>query len=240
MTKKGLFIGLVSIMVLSFIVPPISSAYQETSVTSGGTIKGTVIYNGTVPMKKVIPTKDSEICGGIRNEPQVVVGTGSGVKDAIVYLKGIAEGKRWVKPKKTPEINNIKCRFEPHVQVVPVRSKVVIINSDPVLHNTHGFLGKPTVFNVAMPRKGMRVERPLRRPGLVRVECDAHGWMLAWIYVADSPYYAVSGSNGAFAITDVPPGKYVLHTWQEYTGTTETPVTVEPNGTVSLTIEIKK
>ena len=65
--------------------------------------------------------------------------------------------------------------------------KIDIVNSDPVLHNTHGFYGQRTAFNLALPDKGMKIASDLPRPGLVRVECDAHGWMLAHIYVADSP-----------------------------------------------------
>lgn len=40
--------------------------------------------------------------------------------------------------------------------------------------------------------------------------CDAHGWMLGWIYVVDNPYYALTGTDGKFSITDVPPGEYSL------------------------------
>jgi hypothetical protein len=160
--------------------------------------------------------------------------------DAIVYLKEVPKGKRWDKPKKTPTINNRKCNFEPHVQVMPAGMNLAILNSDPVLHNTHGFLIKATVFNVAMPKQGMRVERPIRKPGIIRVECDAHGWMLAWIYAADNPYYATTGRDGSFTINDVPPGDYTMVVWQEYTGSMEVPVTVKAKETATVPVEIKK
>jgi hypothetical protein len=56
-----------------------------------------------------------------------------------------------------------------------------------VPQNTHGFYGRRTAFDVALPQQGDRVTRELARPGMVRVGCDAHGWMLALIFVADSP-----------------------------------------------------
>ena len=115
-----------------------------------------------------------------------------------------------------------------------------IINSDPVLHNTHGFLGRRTVFNVALPDQGMRIKKRLRRPGIVRVECDAHGWMLSWIYAAENPYYAVTAADGTFTLTDVPPGSYTLVAWQEYTGALEIPVTVGAKEVMELPIELKK
>lgn len=215
-------------------------SYEGGPVSSGGTIKGKVTYAGSVPMRKIIPTKDQEVCGGIRDVPQVIVGPDNGVTDAIVYIKSVEKGKQWDKPKKTPTLNNHNCNFEPHIQVMQAGMNLSIVNSDPVLHNTHGFLIKATVFNVAMPKQGMSVERPIRKPGIVRVECDAHGWMLAWIYAADNPYYAQSGKDGSFTISDVPPGDYTLVVWQEYTGATEIPVTVKPKETTNIPVEIKK
>jgi hypothetical protein len=219
---------------------PNAWSYEETTVADGGSITGKVTYSGSVPMRKIIPTKDQEICGGIRDEPQVLAGPDGGVADAIAYLKDVAKGKKWDKPKKSPVLDNRKCRFEPHVQVVPAGMNIAIHNSDPVLHNTHGFLIKATVFNVAMPKQGMSVEKPLRKPGIVRVECDAHGWMLAWIYVADNPYHAVTGKDGSFTIRDVPPGQYTLVVWQEYAGAQEIPVTVKPKEAVTVPVAIKK
>jgi hypothetical protein len=219
---------------------PAAWAYEEGPVAGGGTIEGKVTYTGLVPMRKIIPTKDQDVCGGIRDEPQVLVGPGGGVGEAIVYLKDVTKGKKWDKPKKSPVLDNVKCRFEPHVQVIPAGMNVAIHNSDPVLHNTHGFLIKATVFNVAMPKQGMSVEKLLRRPGMVRVECDAHGWMLAWIYVADNPYHAVTGRDGTFRITDVPPGQYTMVVWQEYTGEQEVPVTVKAKETATVPVQIKK
>ena len=239
--RQGKYITVfLALVFLVGVFPSPALSYEEMQVTNGGAIRGTVIYAGEVPMRKIIPTKDQQVCGGIREVPQVLVGAGGGVLDAIVYLKEVPKGKRWDKPKKTPTINNRKCNFEPHVQVMPAGMNLAILNSDPVLHNTHGFLIKATVFNVAMPKQGMRVERPIRKPGIVRVECDAHGWMLAWIYAADNPYYAVTGKDGTFSIPAVPPGEYIMVVWQEHTGSMEMPVTVKSNETVTVPVEIKK
>jgi hypothetical protein len=126
------------------------------------------------------------------------------------------------------------------VQVIPAGSDLEIVNSDPVLHNTHGFLDKLTVFNLAMPNQDQRIKKPLKRPGIVRVECDAHGWMLGWVYVADNPYYAITGKDGSFILKDVPPGTYTLVAWQEYAGVVERPVTVKPKEVVNVSIDLSK
>jgi Polysaccharide lyase family 4, domain II len=93
---------------------------------------------------------------------------------------------------------------------------------------------------VALPNQGQRVAKPLKRPGVVRVECDAHGWMLGWVYVAENPYFAVTGKDGGFVIKDVPPGSYTLVGWQEFTGEVEMPVTVKAKEVVSVPVELKK
>ena len=67
-----------------------------------------------------------------------------------------------------------------------------------MLHNTHGYYGKRTAFNLALPNEGQRIPTELPRAGAVRVDCDAHGWMEGWIYVVDNPYYAVTGADGKF------------------------------------------
>jgi hypothetical protein len=241
MTMRGIRAIVLSFIIgaAAFLIAPAAWPYEEGPVPDGGTIKGKVTFSGTAPTRKIIPTKDQEVCGGIRDEPQVLVGPDGAVAEAVVYLKDVAKGKKWDKPKKSPVLDNRKCRFEPRVQVIPAGMNVAIHNSDPVLHNTHGFLIKATVFNVAMPKQGMSVEKPLRKPGIVRVECDAHGWMLAWIYVADNPYYAVTGKDGSFTISGVPPGQYAMVVWQEHAGTKEVPITVTSKGTVNVPVELK-
>jgi Polysaccharide lyase family 4, domain II len=218
-----------------------ASAYEAVAVSDGGTIQGKVTFPGSPPpKKKIIPTKDKEACGTApRDVDQILLGSDKAVQEAIVYLQKVDKGKAWEKPAATPAIDNVKCDFKPHVQVVPA-GDIEIVNSDPVLHNTHGFLDKLTVFNVALPNQGQRIKRPLKRSGLVRVECDAHGWMLGWILVAENPYYAVTGKDGAFTIKDVPPGSYTLVAWQEFTGPVEVPVTVKGKEVVTVPVELKK
>ncbi len=218
-----------------------AGAYEAVQVTGGGSIQGKVTFTGTPPpKKKIIPTKDREACGSSpRDVDQILLGSDKTVQEAIVYLQKVDKGKAWDKPAKPPEINNLKCDFQPHVQVMPV-GDVDIVNSDDVLHNTHGFLDKLTVFNVALPNQGQRIKKPLKKSGLVRVECDAHGWMLGWILVAENPYYAVTGKDGSFTIKDVPPGSYTLVAWQEFTGPVEIPVTVKAKEVVAVPVELKK
>ncbi len=230
--------GLLQAIPLTLLSVPAFS-YDVVTVSGGGKIEGKVIYQGSVPVRKIIPTKDKDVCGGPRDEPQVLVGADKGVQDAVIYLKEVAKGKAWGKLDKTPVLDNKHCRFDPPVQVIRT-GNLDVHNSDPVLHNTHGFYGRRTAFNMALPDKGVTIAADLPRPGLVRVECDAHGWMLAHIYVADSPYYALTDKDGSFNITDIPPGEYTLVASQYYLGDQEMAVTVKSGETVKLPIEFKK
>lgn len=218
--------------------PVMAAKYKEVEVSDGGTITGKIVYNGPVKTKTVLPTKDKSVCGGPRKRVLVERNSEGEVKNAAVYLKSVAAGKAWPKLEQKPSINNIKCTFEPRVQIVR-RGKIDIINSDAVLHNTHGYYGKRTAFNVAMPLQDSKVSKLLRTPGEVRVDCDAHGWMLGWIQVVDNPYYAMSGDDGSFTITDVPPGDYTMVVWQEQLGATEVAVNVKKSGTTDTPIELK-
>jgi Carboxypeptidase regulatory-like domain len=215
-------------------------AYEEGSVTGGGSIEGQISYKGPVQTRKIIPNKDVEVCGGIRDEPLIRVGPDQAVENAVVYLADVAKGKTWpAETKKPAELDNLKCRFVPDVQVIRA-GPLVVINSDPMLHNTHGYYGNRTAFNMALPNQGQRIPTELTRTGTVRIDCDAHGWMEGWIYVVDNPYYAITGADGKFKITDVPPGTYKMVAVQSFTGPNEVSVTVAGGKPTNLTIELKK
>ena len=223
-------------LALLFATTANAAKYAEEAVSGGGAVQGMITYNGVVKNRTVLPTKDKEVCGKARKIPLVMVGDGGAVQDAVVYLKDVAKGKAWPDMGR-PVVNNIACIFEPHVQVAR-RGKVDLLNSDPVLHNTHGYYGKATAFNVALPFKDAQVTKILKRTGPVRTDCDAHGWMLGWVIVVPNPYFMQTGSDGMYSLTDVPPGDYTLVVWQEQIGETEMSVSVKAGETTELSIEL--
>jgi len=214
-------------------------AYEEAAAPAdGGIVAGQVLFHGTVPIKHIIPNKDVEVCGGERDDALIEVGPESGVANTLVYLVDVAKGKPWPAAGKPPELDNVKCRFVPELQVIR-GGNLEVVNKDPVLHNTHGYYGRRTAFNTALPNQNQAIAAELLKTGTVRVDCDAHGWMEGWVFVRDNPYYAVTGPDGKFAIADVPPGNYTLVTLQPYSALVEQPVTVAAGKSTDLTIELK-
>jgi hypothetical protein len=215
--------------------------YEIVTVTNGGAVEGKVTFTGPKPPpRKVVPTKDTAVCGGAREVEQIRLSPDKGVAQAVVWVKGVLKGKAWDKPANAPALRNTNCDFTPYAQVVRLGVDVDLINDDAVFHNLHSFLGKATVHNVSLPKNGRPIRRAFPESGMVRVECDAHSWMKAWIYVAASPYYAMTGPDGRFAIRDLPPGSYALVAWHDYAGTSEVPLVIGPGATLPVDLTLGK
>ena len=220
-------------------------SYKSMAVNNGGTISGVVKFEGDKPeMKKLEITKDPAVCGATEKyDESVVVGEDNALKNTIVYLVDITEGKDFDKDAKL-EIDQKGCRFEPHVQIVPLNTRLTMLNNDRVNHNVHIFSTINTAVNKQQTknRKRMPLAGVKKAEGPVAVKCDIHGWMSAWIAYVPHPYFAVTNEKGEFTLEDVPAGEYKLGYWHETCGTNnETPVTVtiEAGGTVTQEFTLK-
>ncbi len=203
-------------------------AYREVAVNKAATITGEAIFAGPPPEPYVIwVKKDAEVFGEKVPDDRLVVSRAGKVQNVVVTLEGIREGKPWPNPNHRPQLVNKGGRFLPHVQVVRTGTQLEIINRDPVLHNTHGYQGGRTVFNLAQPNQDQIIRKPLKQPGLIDIMCDAHDWMSAWIAVSGHPYVAITGDDGTYAINDIPAGTYTLTAWHEKLGKKQVQVTVE-------------
>ncbi len=198
---------------LGLVAPGPGGAYEIVAVADGGALTGTVRFVGAPPTLDPIPVnKNRDVCGETKPSESLVLGPDHGVKGSVVMIEGVTRGK---KAGGDVTLDNHKCLFVAHVTAVSPGDRVHVKNSDPVLHNTHAFLGRTTVFNLALPNKDQTIDvtRRLSKPGVVRVLCDAHTHMSAWLLVHDNPYVAVTDAHGAFRITDVPPGIYRVTLW---------------------------
>ena len=212
------------------------AAYQA-SADGGGTISGTVKYDGAAPApKKVDVTKDKEVCGLKPHfDEELIVGSSGGIANAVVVLK---DAKGTAKPE-TVKFDQKGCDYQPHVLAFPAGSTVDIMNDDGILHNIHTYSKVNPPFNMAQPKFKKEIQKQVDKPEVIKVSCDAHGWMHGYWYVTDTPYYAVTDDNGNFTIKDVPPGNYTIEVWQEKLGTKDQKVDVKAGATATSDFSMK-
>lgn len=208
-------------------------AYDEIVVNDGATIRGVVKVEGKVP--QLAPpqiTKYREVCKDVPNEA-LVSGPANGLRYAVVTIEGISKGKA-VEREISHELDNVGCRFVPHVQAASVGQFIALKNSDPILHAAHAtFAGDQPQFNIALfPAKVSR--KPLISAGLLKIKCEIHPWMSAYVVVTDHPYQAVTDAYGEYQIDDIPAGDYRVKVWHELLDTKEKPVTLKAGETASL------
>lgn len=194
-------------------------------------VTGRITYaKGSAPAATLKPDKDLAICGKkpIPDETLVVAKDG-GLANVVVSIEGVAGAA--TKPS-TATVDQIGCRYQPHVQAVSAGSSLVMGNSDALLHNVHAYLGERTVFNAAMPIPNMTLPpKKLDKAGVVNLKCDAgHTWMSAFIVVKPHGFLAVTGADGTFKIEGVPAGSYTAELWHEKLGAKKVPVTVDADG----------
>ena len=186
-------------------------------VATAGDITGTITLKGTPPPEKEITQiKDDVNCGKLHTEPVktrfYVVGAKGELADVFVTLKGIS-GKSTGAAAAPLVIDQKGCEYIPYVAAAQSGQKIVVKNSDPVLHNVHA---TPTA-------NGNKEDNKAQMPGgadltfsfptaenFLRFKCDVHPWMFSYVSVVDHPYFAVSGKDGTYTIKNVPPGKYTL------------------------------
>lgn len=205
---------------------------------SGGTINGVVRFGGPVPPEEKTPvTIDQYICGKEVSAERLLVSGERGVRNAVVFLKN-PPGNGGVPLPETVSIDQKQCVFLPRVVVVPVGGTVQFLNSDRLLHNVHGHGTANPQFNRTQPT-ARTIPIRFTTPEIVRITCDLHSWMTAWVVVAEHPFYAVTDEQGRFTLKNVPRGSYTLAVWQEALGTTTMPVTAG-DGASSVTVEVRK
>jgi plastocyanin len=203
----------------------------------GGTIVGEVKVSGAAPPPKTIKVnKDAEVCGAEKKIVEVAVGPGNGLAEAVV---SVADAKG-AKPAKKAVLDQKGCEFRPSVLVM-APGEVDILNSDGVLHNIHTFSTANSPINKAQPKFKKTMTEKFSKPEAIKVQCDAHSWMLGWIYVTENPA-AVTDDKGGFKIENVPAGKHKVEVWHPVLGkqSKEVEVKAGQEAKVSFELAVKK
>lgn len=225
-------------------VPPVSivpegggAAASAVGETGSSTVSGSITLEGAPPAAETIRMNSDPVCLEEATDTETdyyAVGDGGGLGNVFVYVKEGLSGS-YPTPAETVVLDQQGCRYTPHVFGVQVGQTVQITNSDPTLHNIHATPAVNDEFNTGQPIQGMSTERTFDQAEvMVPFKCDVHGWMNAYVGVLDHPYFATTGSDGAFDIGNLPAGSYVIEAWHEMLGAQTQNVTVGDGATAEV------
>lgn len=227
------------------------------SVAYAGNITGTVTYEGDAPARKALTIKTQEqhcitAAKGAKSEV-LVVSKGKGIQNVVIYarLRGKQELKL-PKEKKDRTVDQVGCRYLPHVIVVPTGTTVTITSGDPVAHNVHSHAAKNDAPNIQIANKGGIYEYAITKAEAIKLTCDIHAWMSGYIVAVDSNYYTVTGQKdekgkwihpddyekssdkGKYTLKDVPAGRARVVAWHEELGTAFKNIEVPADGDIPV------
>ena len=199
-------------------------------IYAGGSITGTITFEGKAPKMKPLKVDADPICVA-NNEiaPKkewLILDENKGVKNMLVF---ITEGLNidYSPPEEPVVIDQKGCIYSPHVVGIMAGQQLDILNNDGTLHNIHALPKVNKEFNKAQPRSKKKLSVKFEKPEApFKVKCDVHPWMGAYIGVFDHPCFSVSGDDGTYVISDLKPGEYVIEAWHEKLGSQTANVTV--------------
>lgn len=206
-------------------------AFLHTSAASAAVLTAKVAFEGQAPAPEKIKMDADPKCKlshpeGFESD-EVLVNANGTLKNVFVYVKEGLQGKTFESPKTPVTFNQIGCHYTPKVFGIQTNQPLEILNSDDTLHNVHALPANSQQFNLGMPIKGMKLKKTFAKPEvMVKVKCEVHPWMRAYIGVVDNPFYGTTADEGSVQLKDLPPGDYVIEAWHEKYGAQTQKVTV--------------
>lgn len=223
---------------------PAAPAFFKVDAATAGSIAGSVKFSGRKPAAKPVDMSNDPACvgehkGKVYDESEVVNPNGA-LANVFVYVKTGLEGKTFEVPDAPVTIDQKGCWFTPRVLGIQVGQKLSVINSDPVTHNIHPMARINREWNHSQGAGDEPLARKFLQPEvMIRVKCNIHSWMHAFIGVTANPYYAVTDAQGAFRIPNLPPGEYTLEAVHETLGVQDRKIVVTPKGAVTADFAFK-
>jgi len=192
------------------------------STGSEGTIVGTITFVGVPPEPFRIDTSADSVCTRISRKlfTDWVVVTNQKLANVVVYLRGGSlDLYSFAAPSSDVTLEHRGCRYLPHVLGLQTQQSLRVLNSDPTVHNTHVVAKNNREWNQSQPPGGSPLEERFVLPEtFLRIKDNQHPWENAYVGVFSHPFFSVSGLDGTYKISGVPPGHYTLVAWQEKLG----------------------
>jgi len=221
--------------------PPV---YFKVDPATAGAVTGKVMFTGKAPPSKKVDMDEDPQCEKLHKtavyDTSLELGRKGALGNAFVYIKTGLEGKKFEPPSDPVVIDQHGCWFEPRVIGMQAGQALKAVNSDPVTHNIHPRPKNNREWNQNQPEGADPAIRKFMFPEvMIRVKCNIHAWMKAWIGVVDNPYFAVTAKDGSFEFKNVPPGVYTVEAWQEDLGTEDQQITVPASGKADAAFTFK-
>ena len=202
-------------------------------------VAGVVTFNGPRPERQVIrlvgkdgkPTDCHELHQEHLLDENLIVGEDGGLANVFVYVKKGVPKRDYPRVRKSPVLDQINCMFQPRVQGVRTGQELLMRNSDQLIHNVRSLSLRNRAFNVAQPASSPDRKKSFRRAEReIKIQCDFHPWMTAYIFVMDHPFFAVSDESGRFEFSGLPAGNYTVAAWHEELGGKQKELIVSKDG----------
>lgn len=206
---------------------------------TAGAITGRVLFKGSPPAMPTIDFSSNPQCERQHKTPAkaetVIVNPNHTLRNVFIHIKDGLAPAHWTPPAESAHLDQTGCIYEPHVQGIMTGQNLEILNNDPVNHNVHAECEKNAAWNESQPPRAEHKNKQFDLEEIMfPVTCSVHPWMRAYVGVSSNPFFAVTGSDGAFTLNNVPPGTYTIEAVHEKYGSKEGRVTLTPKGVATI------
>jgi len=215
----------------------------STTATGGAVVRGTVKFEGTVPKPKPINMAADPSCAKQHPSPvftqEFMADSKGDLQNVVVFVSDGLGDRAFDPPSQPVEMKQKGCMYEPHVLALQANQPVEVTNNDPTTHNIHPQPANNREWNKAeVP--GSKIEESFPRPEIaIPVKCNVHPWMRGYVAVFKHPFFAVTGKDGSFALSNLPPGTYTIQAWHEKLGTSTQKITIGANESKNIDFVFK-
>src|SRR6201987_100720 len=207
--------------------------------TTTSSVRGTVHFEGKLPVAKPISMAADPVCAKQHPSPlmaqEIMADSKGDLQNVVVFVAEGLGDKKFDPPSEAAVVEQKGCMYLPHVMAVRANQKLELVNDDPTSHNIHPVPTNNREWNKAEP-PGTKMEDSFAREEIaIPVKCNVHPWMRGYIAVFKHPFFAVTGKDGSFDLSNLPPGTYTIKAWHEKLGTSKQTGTPGPNETNAIT-----